>query len=96
MDIKRALRQLFLIPVYIYKGVISPFTGPCCRYVPSCSSYFVEAVLKHGIIKGTILGLARLFRCTGRYLGGPDPVPEEFSFTEIRASYRRYRKRKDC
>lgn len=95
MEIRRIIRQIFLIPVYLYKGVLSGFGGPCCRYIPSCSSYFVEAVLRHGIIKGTILGISRLTRCTGRYLGGPDPVPDKFSFRQIRDSYRIYRKPKD-
>lgn len=95
MDLKRLLRQIFLIPVYLYKGLLSSFGGPCCRYTPSCSTYFVEAVLKHGIFKGTILGFARLFRCNGRYLGGPDPVPDEFSFKEMKEKYRIYRKPKD-
>lgn len=95
MDLKRLPRQIFLIPVYLYKGLLSSFGGPCCRYTPSCSTYFVEAVLKHGIFKGTILGFARLFRCSGRYLGGPDPVPDEFSFKEMKEKYRIYRKPKD-
>lgn len=94
MDLKKIIRQAFLIPVYLYKGLISPFAGPSCRYIPSCSSYFVEAVLKYGVIKGTILGVSRLTRCSGRYLGGPDPVPEKFSFKEIRDNYKRYRKRR--
>ncbi len=94
MELKTIIRHIFLIPVYLYKGVLSGFGGPCCRYVPSCSSYFVEAVMKHGVIKGTILGLSRLTRCTRKYLGGPDPVPENFSFKEIRDRYRIYRKPK--
>ena len=92
---KKIIRELYLIPVYLYKGVLSGFGGPCCRYTPSCSTYFVEAVLKHGIFKGTMLGFARLFRCSGRYLGGPDPVPDEFSFKEMKEKYRIYRKPKD-
>lgn len=92
MKFKNLIREIFLIPVYLYKGLISPFAGPCCRYVPSCSSYFVQAVRRHGVIKGSILGFARLFRCRRSFLGGPDEVPDTFSFKEIRDRHRLYRK----
>ncbi len=94
MEIKDLIRNIFLIPVYLYKGLISPFAGPCCRYTPSCSTYFVEAVKKHGIIKGSILGFARFFRCRKSFLGGPDEVPETFSFKEIRDRHKLYKKPK--
>jgi len=82
--INTIIRQIFLIPVYLYKGLISPYIGGSCIYSPTCSSYFVEAVAKHGIIKGTTLGVARIARCHRGYYGGPDPVPENFSFKEIK------------
>ncbi|MBR1938979.1 MAG: membrane protein insertion efficiency factor YidD [Spirochaetales bacterium] len=93
MDIKAFIRNIYLIPVFIYKGVFSPMMGPMkCRYTPSCSSYFIQAVRKHGIIKGTILGLSRILRCRPGFLGGPDEVPEVFTVKGIRDSYRIYRK----
>lgn len=91
---KHLVRNLFLIPVYFYRGVISGFIGPCCRYTPSCSSYFVEAVLRFGIIKGSIMGCARILRCRKAFLGGPDPVPEEWNWKEIKDAYTIYRKPK--
>ncbi len=72
------------MPVYLYKGVISPYIGGSCIYHPTCSTYFINAVDKHGIIKGTILGVVRIFRCSRFYIGGYDPVPEEFSFEIIK------------
>lgn len=91
LGMKNILKELFLIPVYLYKGLISPFTGPCCRYTPSCSTYFVEAVRKFGIIKGSIMGSARILRCRKGFLGGPDPVPDTWSFKEIRNTWIMYR-----
>lgn len=92
---KNILRELYLIPVYLYKGLISPFTGPCCRYTPSCSIYFMQAVHRFGIIKGSIMGAVRILRCRNSFLGGPDPVPEDWSFKRIRSDWIAYRKPKD-
>lgn len=91
----KMLRQIYLIPIYLYKGLISPFSGPSCRYSPSCSTYFLQAVLKFGIIKGTIMGTMRIGRCRNAFLGGPDPIPEKWSWNEIKAQYRIRRKPKD-
>jgi putative component of membrane protein insertase Oxa1/YidC/SpoIIIJ protein YidD len=44
----------------------------------------MEAVSKHGILKGTALGVSRIARCSRNYMGGPDPVPEKFSFEIIK------------
>ncbi|MBQ0030916.1 MAG: membrane protein insertion efficiency factor YidD [Bacteroidales bacterium] len=73
--IKKYLRKTFLLPVYFYRYCISPFTPPVCRFTPSCSQYAVEAVLKHGIIKGTWLAIKRICRCRPGGGSGYDPVP---------------------
>jgi putative membrane protein insertion efficiency factor len=68
--------KLFLLAlIRIYKYAISPFLGPCCRYLPSCSEYAAEAVEKHGAFKGASLGLKRIFRCHPWNPGGIDTVP---------------------
>ena len=95
VNFKDFTRNLYLIPVYLYKGLISPFTGPCCRYTPSCSVYMMESVKKHGIIKGTIMGTARLLRCRRSFLGGPDPVPDEWSWERIKSDWIAYKKPKN-
>jgi putative membrane protein insertion efficiency factor len=70
------LRKFFLIPVFIYQRVISPFLPPSCRYVPTCSQYAVDAVMKHGIFRGGWLALRRILRCHPWGGSGYDPVPE--------------------
>ena len=89
----RILRQIYLIPVYLYKGLLSPFFGgQACLYHPTCSTYMVQAVLKHGILKGTILAIFRIGRCNRAFWGGEDPVPERFSWQEIKNGYVVFRK----
>ena len=72
------LRKVYLLPVFFYRHCISPMFPPVCRYTPTCSQYMVEAVLKHGVIKGTWLGLKRICRCNPWGGHGHDPVPDDF------------------
>lgn len=58
-----------------YQSVISPMTGPTCKYYPSCSQYALTAVRRHGALRGTGLALWRLLRCNPWSLGGVDDVP---------------------
>lgn len=58
-----------------YKRLISPMFPASCRYVPSCSEYAAEAVARHGVLHGSVLGLGRLLRCNPFSRGGYDPVP---------------------
>jgi putative membrane protein insertion efficiency factor len=57
-----------------YKLFISPFLPSACRYYPTCSEYMMEAVAKHGPVKGVWMGLRRLGRCHPFHAGGYDPV----------------------
>jgi len=56
--------------------VVSPWYGPTCRYYPSCSSYALVAVQRHGVLKGGVLAAWRLLRCNPWSPGGVDHVPE--------------------
>ena len=74
--LKSIFRFIFLIPVYIYKGCISPILPHTCRFYPTCSSYTVEAIKKFGIFKGFSISLKRIFRCNPRNENcGYDPIP---------------------
>ncbi len=66
--------SLFLILlVRTYQVTLSPFLGGRCRFHPSCSRYFIEAVRKYGALRGTAKGLWRLARCHPFCAGGFDP-----------------------
>lgn len=72
----RRMPALTLIGVLrVYQTVISPMTGPTCKYYPSCSHYALTAVQRHGALRGTGLALWRLLRCNPWSLGGVDDVP---------------------
>lgn len=73
--LKKILRHIVLLPVYLYRYSISPLIPPGCRYTPTCSQYTVEAVLKHGILKGGWLSIKRILSCHPWGGSGYDPVP---------------------
>ena len=72
---KKVIEFIFLLPVYFYRILISPMTPPSCRYTPTCSAYAIEAVKKHGILKGGWLALKRILSCNPWGGSGYDPVP---------------------
>lgn len=63
--------------ITVYKYVISPLLGPKCRYLPTCSSYAMEAIEIHGPLRGGWLGLKRILRCHPWGDSGYDPVPQK-------------------
>ena len=65
----------FIILVRFYQLCISPLTPAACRYTPTCSQYALEALRKHGVIKGGWLALRRILRCHPWGGSGYDPVP---------------------
>lgn len=67
--------KMLVASVKVYQRYISPLYPPCCRYYPSCSQYAVEAIERHGALKGTVLAARRIFRCNPWHAGGYDPVP---------------------
>ncbi|EFM09907.1 protein of unknown function DUF37 [Paenibacillus curdlanolyticus YK9] len=68
-------------PVRFYRRAISPLKPPSCRYYPTCSSYALEALEKHGAARGSWLAVKRICRCHPFHTGGYDPVPEPRSKT---------------
>ncbi|HEX7926538.1 MAG TPA: membrane protein insertion efficiency factor YidD [bacterium] len=62
--------------VRLYQLAISPFIPPCCRFYPSCSHYAIEALERHGALRGLWLTVWRLLRCQPWSAGGYDPVPD--------------------
>lgn len=72
---KKMFSYLLLLPIYFYKYSISPLLPPACRYTPTCSEYAIEAIKKHGPIKGFWLALKRFMRCHPWGGHGYDPVP---------------------
>ena len=70
------LARLFAIPVRIYRAVFSPWVGHSCRYDPTCSAYALEALEKHGGIRGGWLAAKRIARCHPWGGMGVDDVPE--------------------
>ncbi len=61
--------------VRFYQRFISPMTPPSCRYTPTCSQYAIEALRKHGPLRGTALAVWRILRCNPWGGSGYDPVP---------------------
>ena len=66
---------LLLSIIYIYRSFISPIIPARCRYIPTCSEYSKESIMKHGPYKGIQLTLHRILKCHPWGGGGYDPVP---------------------
>jgi putative membrane protein insertion efficiency factor len=69
------MTRLLILLVKFYKAVISPHLPSACRYQPTCSSYMVQSLEKHGLFRGLWLGLRRIGRCHPWGGHGYDPVP---------------------
>lgn len=72
------MKHLCILLVKFYRKYLSPLKGrPCCRFVPTCSAYSIEAFQKRGFFVGLILTVWRILRCNPMSVGGYDPVPEK-------------------
>ena len=75
------IKIILIKTIKIYKNFVSPFLTPSCRYLPTCSEYFIDCLNEHGVIKGTIKGTKRIFSCHPiKFLGGGegfDPVKKK-------------------
>ena len=75
--IARFLSWPLILLVMIYQKTISPLFPPTCRYTPTCSSYFIQALKEWGIVKGMFLGIKRILKCNPYGGCGHDPVPKK-------------------
>lgn len=72
---RKLLKAIFTGLIRIYQMAISPYLGQNCRYEPSCSTYAIQALDKHGVIRGSWMAIKRIISC-GPWGGqGYDPVP---------------------
>ena len=78
------MKKILLFIIGVYRKIISPLIPPRCKYYPTCSTYAVQAIEKHGAVKGTLLAAWRLLRCNPWSLGGVDYVPDKFSFYTLK------------
>ena len=69
------MKHVLIFLVKFYRKWISPMRRPCCRYIPTCSQYALQALEKHGAFKGGWLAFRRILRCNPLHKGGYDPVP---------------------
>ena len=72
------MKKLLIALVRFYRRAISPLFPGCCRYIPTCSQYAIQALEKYGAVKGSWLALKRLLRCHPfhKHKGGMIPSPE--------------------
>lgn len=61
--------------IRVYQIALSPYFGNQCRFYPTCSEYAMDAIAKHGALKGSWLAIRRIGRCHPYHPGGHDPVP---------------------
>ncbi len=69
------VRTAVRICIRSYQWFVSPLLPRCCRFVPTCSAYALQAVDRHGVVRGLRLGALRILRCHPLHAGGYDPVP---------------------
>ena len=72
---KSLLIYPFLLLIRAYQLAISPMLGSRCRFYPSCSEYSMDALRRHGLVRGLWLAVRRIGRCHPWHPGGYDPVP---------------------
>lgn len=73
LSMRRGPSLALIAAVRLYQWTLSPFLGGQCRFEPSCSRYFIEAVEKYGALRGAWKGVRRIGRCHPFHRGGWDP-----------------------
>ncbi len=72
------IKRFLLFLIRLYRRYLSPLKTVHCPYTPTCSAYGMEAIEKHGALKGSLLAAWRILRCNPFSHGGYDPVPDQF------------------
>ncbi len=72
---KQLVRRVAVLPIRFYQLCISPMLPSACRFTPTCSQYAIEAVMRHGLLRGGWLAIRRILRCHPWGGSGYDPVP---------------------
>jgi putative membrane protein insertion efficiency factor len=72
---RKIISYIMILPIRFYQVAISPLLPPSCRYTPTCSVYSIEAIKKHGPLKGGWLAIKRIVSCNPWGGSGHDPVP---------------------
>lgn len=72
--------------IRLYRLLIAPLKPPCCRFYPTCSAYALEAISRHGALRGVFLAAKRIVKCHPFHPGGFDPVPVTDPFQNKRMS----------
>ena len=75
------IKYILIKIIKLYKILISPYLGNNCRYLPTCSEYFIDSLNEHGVFRGTLNGIKRILSCHPiKFLGGSegyDPVKKK-------------------
>ncbi|MEM8777241.1 MAG: membrane protein insertion efficiency factor YidD [Pseudomonadota bacterium] len=71
------LAHILALPIRAYRLILSPWVGYNCRFQPTCSQYALDALEKHGALRGGIMAAGRILRCNPWGQCGHDPVPEK-------------------
>jgi putative membrane protein insertion efficiency factor len=72
------MKQAAIALIRIYRFLLSPWIGGSCRFWPTCSAYALDAVERHGALRGGWMMITRIARCHPYGGGGVDPVPDRF------------------
>lgn len=75
----RILARIAALPLRFYRRYLSPLKPPMCRFQPTCSTYAIQALEVHGLLRGSALAVWRILRCQPFARGGFDPVPPPHS-----------------
>lgn len=68
------MKKIAILLIQIYRLFLSPLKPPTCRFMPTCSDYALQAIEKHGVLRGGSMAVRRILRCHPFHPGGYDPV----------------------